>query len=246
VAGAAQRPERRQLPDRRARDTRAGAGAGAARTDTARTDTGRTDDHAAIGRLADELLPALAAKLGATGLGEIEVREGEWRVRVRRPADGINYGRRSTDRPSRSQPGHAGHGHARAAVEGHRAARAVNAPHSTNGNSADSPATARADGGDGGGRRRSDPDPHRAIAKSPAVGIFQPKSGVRAGTRVHAGDRLGVVDMLGVPQDVLAPGEGIVGQSLVEAGDAVEFGQELVVIELLTRAGGSGGAAAGD
>ena len=35
---------------------------------------------------ATELLPALIAKLGATGLGELEVREGSWRVRLRRPA----------------------------------------------------------------------------------------------------------------------------------------------------------------
>ena len=48
----------------------------------------RSADHAAIDRLTDELLPALIAKLGATGLGELEVREGDWRVRLRRPADG--------------------------------------------------------------------------------------------------------------------------------------------------------------
>jgi biotin carboxyl carrier protein len=223
VAQPGPRPDRRRASDRRATAAQAA--------------DSRAADHAAIDRLADELLPALAAKLGATGLGEIEVREGEWRLRVRRPADGINLGRRSTDRPSRSQPGHAGHGHARAAVEGHRAARPVGAAHSTNGNSADSPVS-RADAGDGG-RRRTDSDPHRAIARSPAVGTFQPKSGMRAGTRVHAGDRLGVVDMLGVPQDVVAPGEGIVGQSLVEPGDAVEYGQELVVIELMMPAGGT-------
>ena len=46
----------------------------------------RAADHAAIDRLTDELLPALIAKLGATGLGELEVREGGWRVRLRRPA----------------------------------------------------------------------------------------------------------------------------------------------------------------
>ena len=45
----------------------------------------RAADHAAIDRLTDELLPALIAKLGATGLGELEVREGAWRVRLRRP-----------------------------------------------------------------------------------------------------------------------------------------------------------------
>jgi biotin carboxyl carrier protein len=209
----------------------------------ARTPETRAADHAAINRLADELVPALAAKLGATGLGEIEVREGDWRLRVRRPADPGNLGRRATDRPSRAQPGHAGHGHAPAAVEGHRAARpAVAAGHSTNGTNpaaTGTPGSARKEPAEGG-RRRKDADPHRAIARSPAVGIFQPKSGVRPGARVRAGDRLGVVDMLGVPQDVLAPGDGVVGEALVEAGDAVEYGQELVVVELMTPATGAG------
>ena len=46
----------------------------------------RAADHAAIDRLTEELLPALIAKLGATGLGELEVRQGGWRIRLRRPA----------------------------------------------------------------------------------------------------------------------------------------------------------------
>ncbi len=199
----------------------------------------RAADHAAIDRLADGLVPALSAKLAATGLGEIEVREGDWRLRVRRPPDGTNLGRRSTDRPSRSQPGHAGHGHPPAAVEGHKAASAaIAAAHSTNGTNPATPGTGRVDPADGG-RRRDDVDPRRGVARSPAVGVFQPKSGIRPGTRVRAGDRLGVVDMLGVPQDVVAPGDGIVGAGLVDAGDAVEYGQELVVIELTTPAGGT-------
>ncbi len=37
--------------------------------------------------------------------------------------------------------------------------------------------------------------------------------------------------MLGVPQEVVAPADGVVGASLVEAGDAVEYGQDLIVIE---------------
>ena len=37
--------------------------------------------------------------------------------------------------------------------------------------------------------------------------------------------------MLGVAQEVVAPVDGIVGASLVEAGDAVEYGQGLLVIE---------------
>ena len=54
----------------------------------------------------------------------------------------------------------------------------------------------------------------------------------------QGGDRIGVVDMLGVPQDVLAPGDGIIGSALVEAGDAVEFGQDLLEIELITPVSG--------
>ncbi|HKB28468.1 MAG TPA: hypothetical protein VKC59_05555, partial [Candidatus Limnocylindrales bacterium] len=79
---------------------------------------GRERDHLEIGRLTDVLLPALIAKLATTHLGELEVREGAWRVRLRRPdAPDVNYGRRATDKPSRAQPGHEGHGHAKGAPE---------------------------------------------------------------------------------------------------------------------------------
>ena len=50
----------------------------------------RAADHASIDRLTMELLPALIARLGATALGELEVREGAWRVRLRRPANGAS------------------------------------------------------------------------------------------------------------------------------------------------------------
>lgn len=46
--------------------------------------------------------------------------------------------------------------------------------------------------------------------------------------------------MLGVLQEVVAPADGVVGVSLVEPGQAVEFGQELVVIELSVPATGEG------
>ena len=166
----------------------------------------RAADHAAIDRLADGLLPALIAKLGATGLGELEVREGEWRVRLRRPADapaagGATGGGGRSKRRDRS-------------------------------------------GGDGAGERgdagRVRPsglegtttrDESRHVATSPAVGIYRPRTDLAAGTRVRSGDRLGAVDMLGVAQEVVAPADGIVGASLAEAGDAVEYGQQLLVIE---------------
>ena len=52
-----------------------------------------------------------------------------------------------------------------------------------------------------------------------------------AGTFVLTNDRLGSVDMLGIPQEVVAPSDGVVGASLVEPGDAVEYGQDLILIE---------------
>jgi biotin carboxyl carrier protein len=213
-----------------------------------RTRQARAADHAAIDRLADELVPALAAKLGATGLGEIEVREGGWKLRVQRPPEGPNLGRRSTDKISRAQPGHAGHGHAPAALEGHRTLRpTAAASHSTNGTGppGDHPPSPPPETSEGGRRRRGrgDPDPYRAIATSPAVGVYQPRSGLSAGTRVRAGDRVGVVDVLGVPEDVVAPADGVVGASLVEAGEPVEYGQELLVVELMTSTPGSSGSA---
>jgi biotin carboxyl carrier protein len=192
-----------------------------------------SDDVNVIAFLADEIVPALAAKLAATGLGELEVRQGAWKVRVRRPdGEPMRYGRRAGDRPSRAQPGHAGHGHAPAAVEGHRAGRQPTS-HSGNGSQppdlmavGPGPATDHGDHAD---------DPHRGVATSPAVGMFQPGTSARAGTRVRSGDRLGVVDMLGVPHEVVAPVDGVVGATLVEAGEAVEYGQELIVVEQAER-----------
>lgn len=214
--------------------------------DDERSPGDRLADHAAIDRLADDLLPALVAKLGATGLGEIEVREGDWKVRLRRPADGVNLGRRASDRASRAQPGHAGHGHAPGALEGHRAASAGAADASTNGAN-------RPDGGPD--RRSADPhrdpsrdprrDAHRAVATSPAVGIFQPRGDLRPGARVRAGDRIGSVDMLGVPLEVVAPADGILGAAFVESGQAVEYGQDLLVIELVGGSGAGGSATGG-
>ncbi|HET9456849.1 MAG TPA: hypothetical protein VFO78_05885 [Candidatus Limnocylindrales bacterium] len=191
----------------------------------------RAADHAAIDRLAGDLLPALVAKLGATGLGEIEVREGSWRVRVRRPASAAGQGRRSVERGPRAQPGHAGHGHAPAAFEGHRTARDTRpGAHSTNGST---PGLTAVGPGETGGSPpdASEENDRRPVATSPAVGIFQPRDEAGPGTRVRAGDRLGAVDMLGVPHEVVAPVDGLVGSRLVEAGQPVEYGQELVLIE---------------
>lgn len=183
-----------------------------------RSNAERAADHAAIAGSIDELLPALIAKLGATGLAELEVRERGLRVRLRRPADGtITLDRRATDRAR----GDRARGQAGAGPSHHSVGMTPVGP-GRDGRDG----RAGVDDHDGG-----PPEEPRAVATSPAVGIYQPRPEARAGTRVRAGDRLGMVDMLGVPQEVVAPMDGLVGASLVEAGEAVEYGQELVVIE---------------
>lgn len=194
----------------------------------------RLADHAAIDALADELIPALIAKLGASGLGEIEVREGAWKVRLRRPADG-----------SASGPAGARRGGERAARGGAASSAAVGAARPAltpvgpgrqgtaleDGDGRDIGATAESSG-EAGPRGR---DPFRAMATSPAVGFYQPRSGIAPGSRVRTGDPIGAIDVLGVPTEVVAPADGIVGASLVEPGEAVEYGQELVWVELLSN-----------
>jgi biotin carboxyl carrier protein len=201
-----------------------------------RTADERAADHAAIDRLSEELLPALIAKLGATGLGELEVREGGWRVRLRRPADGAApVTRRSGDRSRGSATAGgsaAAHGSLTAVGPGRDGRDGGGAIEGRDGHDGRNGAGA---GHDGTGR-----DAGRLVATSPAVGIFRPRPESRAGTRVRAGDRLGSVDMLGVAQEVVAPADGVVGASLVEAGDAVEYGQELILIEFASP--GVGGA----
>ncbi len=167
-------------------------------------------DHAAIDRLTEELLPALVAKLGATGLGELEVRQGGWRVRLRRPAG----------EPARTRERKSGDGKAGERGSGDRPDRAADRPSERPPRTLHRPLEART------ARTES-----RAVATSPAVGIYRPRTDLSAGARVRAGDRLGAVDILGVAQEVVSPVDGILGSSLVESGDAVEYGQEILVIE---------------
>jgi acetyl-CoA carboxylase biotin carboxyl carrier protein len=156
----------------------------------------RQADHASLARLSETLVPALVAKLTGTGLGEVEVREGDWRIRVRRPigAAPTSPARRSERPRLGTQP--STHAETRPVKSAVAAAPA---------------------------------DPDRAIATSPAVGVFRP--GVAIGTVVHAGDRIAIVDLLGIPQDVTSPIDGTLVELFVQAGEAVEFGEEIGAIE---------------
>jgi biotin carboxyl carrier protein len=198
-----------------------------------RTPQDRLEDHAAIDRLADELVPALVAKLGANGLGELEVREGTWRVRLRMPTDGpVAAGRRATAGRGSSRAADAPRGeHARGEHARTEAAAATGVGHSSVPAGPESAPVAGLS---------------RLIATSPAVGYFRPRTELYAGTKVRAGDRIGTVDVLGIGQDLVAPGDGLVGATLVAAGEPVEYGQAVIILEQLgePRPRGAGTAAA--
>jgi len=166
-----------------------------------RTPAQRQADHASLTRLSETLVPALVAKLSGTGLGEVEVREGDWRIRVRRPI-GVTHVPvpRRVDRPRLG------------AASGHLEARTTRPAPPPRG--AASAATA---------------DPRRAVVTSPAVGTFRP--GLSAGTTVRAGDRIAVVDLLGIPQEVAAPIDGTLVEVFAQAGEAVEYGEEVALVE---------------
>jgi biotin carboxyl carrier protein len=215
-------------------------------TDHERTPAERLADHDRIQHLAEELLPELAGRLAAAGLGEIEIREDGWRVRVRRPAGSSHRGeaRRAAERPRAAGASGAHATHA-APVP---AEREETASRGRGGAPAPDPSGSGAPGS--GDPLEADPpvhriNEHRVVAVSPAVGIFQSRPEIHSGSRVRAGDRLAFVDLLGVPQDVVAPGDGVVIETLVDHGDGVEYGQDLVVIELVTSlvtaSGGQGG-----
>ena len=140
-------------------------------------DGGHAADHAAIERLASELLPALIAKLGATGLGELEVRRRDgWRVRLpprRRCRAGI-AGRQAVPRRNRATP----------------ATATVPFPQRDTAARERRPAPTAAGPGfpwgpRGPGMPAAVPTDGPAVAVSPAVGVFRPNADTTAGRRVR-------------------------------------------------------------
>jgi len=220
-----------------------------------RTADERLADHDRIARLAEELLPELASRLAAGNLGEIEIREDGWRLRVRRPAGVAASSTRRSGERTRAGAGHAaqsGHGASAAASPsgGHGTGAGIRGGGTTDGSASlngSGPGPAAGSGGAPSGApsaHASDSaagstprDQHRIVATSPAVGIFHARPELRAGSRVRSGERIAMVDLLGVPQDVVSPEDGVVVETLADNGDGVEYGQELVIIELVGRFG---------
>jgi biotin carboxyl carrier protein len=164
-----------------------------------------------VDALVERLVPGLAERLRGS-VDEIEIARDGWRLRVRRnhqPAP------RAATVPAPSGA-HAGSNGAAPAYTAGSAGHGPQLPHlrSAAAQHAPRPVT-----------------PGRVVATAPAVGVFMPRGDVAVGSHVQAGDRLGIVDLLGVPQDVVAPADGVYTASLVEAGEGVEYGQELLVIE---------------
>jgi biotin carboxyl carrier protein len=196
-------------------------------------------DREAIDRLADEVLPSLIARFGASDLGELEVKRGAWRIRLRRPIDagvaagsgpppasvgkggeGKRSGRAGRVSPGRVSAGHVGAGHTGSASgNGQAAPLAAVGP----GRPVEPAASGRA-------------EPARLASISPGVGYFTAREGIAAGMTVRGGDVLGHVDVLGVRQEVVAPADGIVARVMAEQGEAVEYGQELVRLDPAPRA----------
>lgn len=156
------------------------------------------DELQAIERAAGEIVPALAARLGEHGLGEIEVRRGSLRVRVS-AASGAAL-------TAATSPGAADTG---------------------------SPVPATAPGQERTAVVVEDPDgPHLQAVTAPAVGYFVYGDGLGPGLEVQQDDALGSVDVLGVRHDVRAPRAGTIRGLAAETGEAVEYGQVLIELEV--------------
>lgn len=164
------------------------------------------NDRRTIARLAEDLVPTLIERLANSDLGELEVRENGWRIRLRRPVGPSSNGASAS---LADASGAAGGAKSTNAAERSRAAEPGLRP-------AERPARA---------------DLPRGLVTAVAVGYFTPRDGVAAGASVHRGDVIGFVDVLGVRQEVVSPLDGILRELDVEPGQAVEFGQPIGRVE---------------
>jgi biotin carboxyl carrier protein len=161
----------------------------------------------AIERAAAELVPHLAERLARHGLGEIEISRGDLRVRVAITGTGTDAS------PATVATG--------AAARSAASARSTASPQRTSPPGAPSPGA----GSDGAARRAQG-------VTAPAVGYFVYADGLGPGLEVQKGDLLGHVEVLGVAHDVLAPRSGSVRNLVTETGEAVEYGQVLIELEV--------------
>ena len=88
-------------------------------------------------------------------------------------------------------------------------------------------------GASGGSTATADLDAAASTpVRSPAVGYFVFGEGLGPGLDVDQGDALGWIDVLGVRHEVRAPQTGTVRNLVAETGEAVEYGQTLLELEV--------------
>lgn len=144
-------------------------------------------------------LKSLIELFESSGIGELEISEGEERVRITRA-------------PVTQQTV------VQTTPQGHAAPSAATAPAAESGPPA---APAQAEG---------------HVVKSPMVGTFYragapgSKPFVEVGDSVESGDPLCIIEAMKLMNEIEADQAGIVKAILVENGQAVEYGQPLVVI----------------
>ncbi|MHB8637477.1 MAG: acetyl-CoA carboxylase biotin carboxyl carrier protein [Fimbriimonadaceae bacterium] len=81
------------------------------------------------------------------------------------------------------------------------------------------------------GEPATEPKGDATVVRCPLVGYFAvAPTPVKLGDRVSAGDVIGIVSALGIPNEVLADLGGIVEQFFVADGDPVEYGQPLLKV----------------
>jgi len=163
------------------------------------------DARRTIARLTTDALPRLIERLAKSELGELEVREDGWRIRLRKPSAGVERAGAADGRAARDRP-RAG-ASSTGAAHNDRQVMASRGPHA------------------------QQAENQRGRVTSPGVGYFVAREGVVVGFKVSSGDPLGHVDVLGVRQEVVAPINGVVASIDVEAGQAIEYGQPIARVE---------------
>ncbi len=76
------------------------------------------------------------------------------------------------------------------------------------------------------------PEPEAKVIKSQLVGFFRlGPSPMQVGARVERGEIVGVINALGIPNDLESQVAGEIVEVLVEDGQPVEFGQVLAKVK---------------
>ena len=77
--------------------------------------------------------------------------------------------------------------------------------------------------------------PEELVVKSHLVGYFQaPNSGIKVGSKVQEKDVIAVISVFGISNEIEAGASAMIKEILVEDGQAVEYGQPLLILQMET------------